>query len=167
MPPAQQTVKLVKTKEIEQFIPIMREIDFGDKFLLSMLHWCGIGHRSTPLDYWQVFLIQAHSEIVGVSGLYRQPSTAPAACWLGWFAIRPKFRRQGLGTAAIAAVCDFADNLAYKELWVYTDAADNVAIKFYTSLNFQLLGAARDCASGKTMADSDIILRRTLSPEIA
>jgi GNAT superfamily N-acetyltransferase len=22
-------------------------------------------------------------------------------CWLGWFAIRPQFRRQGFGTAAI------------------------------------------------------------------
>lgn len=63
MPPAQQTVKLVESKEIERFIPIMREIDFGDKFLLSLLHWCGIGRRSTPLDYWQVFLIQANSEI--------------------------------------------------------------------------------------------------------
>jgi RimJ/RimL family protein N-acetyltransferase len=128
-----------------------------------VLHWCGIGRRSTPLDYWQVFLIQAHSEIVGVSGLYRQPAMAVAACWLGWFAIRPGFRRQGLGTAAIAAVCDFARNLAYKELWVYTDAANDVAIKFYTRLNFELLGAARDCAPGKTMADSDIVLRQTLS----
>jgi RimJ/RimL family protein N-acetyltransferase len=163
MPPGQQTVKLLETKEIERFIPIMREIDFGDKFLLSMLHWCGIGRRSTPLDYWQVFLIQAHSEIVGVSGLYRQPAMALAACWLGWFAIRPGFRRQRFGTAAIVAVCDFARNLDFKELWVYTDAANDVAIKFYTRLNFELLGAARDCAPGKTMADSDIVLRQTLS----
>jgi len=163
MPPAQQIVKLVETKEIERFIPIMREIDFGDKFLLSMLHWCGIGRRSTPLDYWQVFLIQAHSEIVGVSGLYRQPAMALATCWLGWFAIRPGFQRQRFGTAAIAAVCDFARNLGFKELWVYTDGANDVAIKFYTRLNFELLGAARDCAPGKTMADSDIVLRQTLS----
>lgn len=163
MPPGQQTVKLLETKEIERFIPIMREIDFGDKFLLSMLHWCGIGRRSTPLDYWQVFLIQAHSEIVGVSGLYRQPAMALAPCWLGWFAIRPVFRRQRFGTAAIVAVCDFARNLDFKELWVYTDAANDVAIKFYTRLNFELLGAARDCAPGKTMADSDIVLRQTLS----
>jgi RimJ/RimL family protein N-acetyltransferase len=163
MAPAQQAITLVETKEIERFIPIMREIDFGDKFLLSMLHWCGIGRRSTPLDYWQVFLIEAHSEFVGVSGLYRQPGTALAVCWLGWFAIRPKFRRHGFGTAAIAAVCDFARNLAYRELWVYTDSADNVAIKFYTGLNFDLLGAARECAPGKTMTDSDIVLRRMLS----
>jgi len=32
-----------------------------------------------------------------------------------------------------------------------------------TSLKFELLGAARDCAPGKTVADSDIVSRRILS----
>ena len=72
-----RTVELVNTKEIELFLPLMREIEFGDAFLLSMLHWCGIGKRSSPLEYWQVFLVRADSEIVGVSGLYRQPGMHP------------------------------------------------------------------------------------------
>ena len=42
MAASEQTVELVSTKEIELFLPLMREIDFGDAFLLSMLHWCGI-----------------------------------------------------------------------------------------------------------------------------
>jgi hypothetical protein len=33
----EQNVELVNTKEIELFLPVMREIDFGDAFLLSML----------------------------------------------------------------------------------------------------------------------------------
>jgi len=81
------TVELIATKEIELFLPVMREIDFGDPFLLSMLHWCGIGKRSKPLEYWQVFLLRAKSEIIGVSGLYRQPGMPSHLCWLGWFAI--------------------------------------------------------------------------------
>jgi hypothetical protein len=54
-----QTVELITTKEIDLFLPIMKDLadDFGDRFLLSMLHWCGIGRRSTPLEFWQVFLI--------------------------------------------------------------------------------------------------------------
>jgi hypothetical protein len=46
-----RTVELITTKEIELFLPIMRELadDFGDHFLLSMLHWCGIGKRANPL----------------------------------------------------------------------------------------------------------------------
>jgi hypothetical protein len=88
MAASEQTVELVDTKEIELFLPLMGEIDFGEAFLLSMLHWCGIGRRSRPLDYWQVFLLRSKSQIIGVSGLYRQPGMPPHVCWLGWFAIR-------------------------------------------------------------------------------
>jgi RimJ/RimL family protein N-acetyltransferase len=79
----------------------MRDIDFGDAFLLSMVHWCGIGKRSTPLESWQVFLVRAKSQIVGISGAYRQPGMPPHVCWLGWFGIRPQFRRHGFGSAAV------------------------------------------------------------------
>jgi hypothetical protein len=37
MSPPEQSVELVSTKDIEMFIPILRAIDFGDQFLLSML----------------------------------------------------------------------------------------------------------------------------------
>jgi GNAT superfamily N-acetyltransferase len=113
----ENTLELVDTHQIEMFIPILREIDFGDAFLLSMLHWCHIGRRSTPLDYWQVFLLKARSEIVGVSGLYRQSGMATTICWLGWFAVRPRFRRRGLGTAAIHALSSFARTISCEELW--------------------------------------------------
>jgi RimJ/RimL family protein N-acetyltransferase len=160
---SEQTVELVNTKEIEVFLPLMREIDFGDPFLLSMLHWCGIGKRSRPLDYWQVFLLRAKSQIIGVSGLYRQPGTPSHVCWLGWFAIRPQFRRQGFGTAAIHQLCHAARDTGSTELWVYTDRHNEVARIFYLSLAFEVLGPASDYAPGKTMDDSDIVLRRILA----
>jgi len=140
----------------------MREIDFGDAFLLSMLHWCGIGKRSRQLEYWQVFLLRAKSQIIGVSGLYRQPGMPSHVCWLGWFAIRHQFRRQGFGTAAIDELCRIARSTGSTELWVYTDSQDDVARNFYTSLGFEVLGPASDYASGKTTDDSDIVLRRIL-----
>jgi GNAT superfamily N-acetyltransferase len=71
-----------------------------------------------PLEYWQVFLLQAKSQIVGVSGLYRQPGMPSHVCWLGWFAIRPQFRRQGFGTAAIHQLCHAARSAGSIELWV-------------------------------------------------
>ncbi|MBV8173991.1 MAG: hypothetical protein JO151_05430 [Verrucomicrobia bacterium] len=60
MPASGHTVELVTTKEIELFLPTMKELadDFGDRFLLAMLHWCGIGGRPAPLEFWQVFLIR-------------------------------------------------------------------------------------------------------------
>ena len=82
MSAAEQTVELVETKEIQMFLPVMKEIDFGDRFLLSMLHWCGIGKRPKPLQFWEVFLLQAKAEIIGVCGLYRTPDTPPARIWV-------------------------------------------------------------------------------------
>ena len=163
MSAAEQTVELVETKEIQLFLPVMREIDFGDRFLLSMLHWCGIGQRSTSLDYWKVFLLRAAGEVVGVLGLYRQPGMPETVCWVGWFAIRPHFRRQGFGKSAMYALIDFARHIAAKELWVYTGSSDNIAVYFYRSLGFEVLGAAADWAPSQTMDNSDIVLRRILS----
>jgi RimJ/RimL family protein N-acetyltransferase len=157
-----QTVELVETREIQMFLPVMKEIDFGDRFHLSMLHWCGIGQRSTPLDYWKVFLLRAEGNVVGVSGLYRQPGMAETVCWLGWFGIRPRFRRQGFGRNAMYALIEFARSLDCKELWVYTGSSDHVAVVFYQSLGFELLGTAADWAPGRTMDNSDVVLRRIL-----
>ena len=160
---AAEQVELVETTDIQMFLPVMKEIDFGDRFLLSMLHWCGIGLRSTPLDYWKVFLLRAEGDVVGVSGLYRQPGMAETICWVGWFGIRPRFRRQGFGAGAIHALIEFARSLDCKELWVYTGSSDHVAVGFYQSLGFESLGTAADWAPGRTMDDSDIVLRRILS----
>src|ERR1700730_794598 len=116
MSATQQEIELVSTRNIEMFIPILREIDFGDQFLLSMLHWCGIGQRPTPLEYWQVFLVASKQEIVGVSGLYRQPGMPAQLCWLGWFGIRPRFRRRGFGSAAIRSLAEEAQKINCREI---------------------------------------------------
>jgi RimJ/RimL family protein N-acetyltransferase len=162
MPTSGQNVELINTKQLELFVPVLKDIDFGDRFLLSMLHWCGIGQRSTPLDFWQVFLIRSAGEIVGVSGLYRQPETPKHVCWLGWFAIRPMFRRQGFGSAAIPLLAEHAKSAGYTELWVYTDSANEPARTFYSKLGFELLGSARDYACGQTMDESDFVLKLRL-----
>ena len=80
-----RTVESIATKEIDLFLPIMKDLanDFGDPFLLSMLHSCEIGCRSTSLDYWEVFLLRSAGEVVGVSGLYRQPGMFRTVCWVG------------------------------------------------------------------------------------
>jgi RimJ/RimL family protein N-acetyltransferase len=158
----EQKVELVETKDLRMFIPVLQEVDFGDQFLLSMLHWCGFSRRSTSLDYWKVFLLRFRDDVVGVSGLYRQSGMDQSICWVGWFAIRPGFRGQGLGKSAMYALIDFAQSIHVRELWVYTGAADNIAVNFYKSLGFELLGRAADWAPGRTMDDSDVVLRRML-----
>ena len=82
---------------------------------------------------------------------------------VGWFAIRPQFRRQGFGTAAIHQLCDAARAAGSTELLVYTGLQDAVARSFYTSLGFEVFGPASDYAPGKTTDDSDIVLKRILA----
>jgi GNAT superfamily N-acetyltransferase len=159
---SEQTVELLETEEIAEFIPVMKEIDFGDRFLLSMLHWCGIGRRSTPLDYWKVLLVRARGDAVGVSGLYRQPGMPNNLVWVGWFGIRPRFRREGLGTSAMYALIDVSRSIGCQQLWVYTGSSDYGAVCFYKTLGFKVLGSAAEWAPGRTMEDSDIVLRRML-----
>jgi ribosomal protein S18 acetylase RimI-like enzyme len=84
-------------------------------------------------------------------------------CWLGWFAIRPKFRRHGFGSAAIHKLCHVARSAGSRELWVYTGQEDEAARQFYRSLGFEVLGPASDYARGRSMDDSDIVLKLQLS----
>ena len=107
-------------------------------------------------------MLRANREIHGVCGLYSLDQMPASQIWLGWFGIRPGFRRQGYGTAAIDALVDRARKMDCKELWVYTGASDVAARHFYTNLGFELLGSARDCAPGKTIDLSDIVLKLRL-----
>jgi GNAT superfamily N-acetyltransferase len=156
-------VELLETKRIEQFVPVLRKVELGDRFLLAMLHWCGIGQRSTPLDIWHVFIVRHSDQAVGVIGIYRQPGMSKDVGWIGWFGIRPKFRRQRFGTSAVARLVIFARVIGCKTLWVHTGTTDKTAIQFYQNLGFVIVGTAKDCARQQTMEDSDIVLRRQIA----
>jgi len=60
------------------------------------------------------------------------------------------------------ALIDFAKGIQVKELWVYTGSADDIAVNFYKSLGFELLGCAAELAPGRTTDDSDVVLKRML-----
>ena len=94
--------------------------------------------------------------------VYRQPGMPDNVCWVGWFGVRPRFRREGFGTNAMYALFDVAQNIGCQELWVYTGSSDDVAVSFYKSLGFEVLGSAAEWVPGRTMDDSDIVLRRML-----
>ena len=60
------------------------------------------------------------------------------------------------------ALIDIAKGIHAKEVWVYTGSADDIAVNFYKGLGFELLGGAAEWAPGRTMDDSDVVLRRML-----
>jgi ribosomal protein S18 acetylase RimI-like enzyme len=60
------------------------------------------------------------------------------------------------------ALFDFAGRIGCKELWVYTGSSDDIAVSFYKSLGFEVLGSAAKWAPARTIDDSDIVMRRIL-----
>ncbi len=157
-------IELIKSRDPVDFLPLLREIDFGDRFILSMMHWCGIGKRSTPLEFWQVYLVKSKDQIVGVTGLYRQPGMSQKVLWLGWTGLLPSMRRQGLGSATVRAVLREAKAQNCDELWVYTGSADSAAGAFYQNLGFELRGRAAVVAKGLTGEQDDWVLKAILNP---
>jgi ribosomal protein S18 acetylase RimI-like enzyme len=81
----------------------------------------------------------------------------------GLVTIRPQFCRQGFGRAVIQQIFRTLPSVGSTELWVYAGSHDDAARIFYISLDFEVLGPASDYAPGKTMDDSDIVLRRILA----
>lgn len=152
-------VLLTQTRSIIEFVPLLEELEFGDRFSLSMLHWCGIGKREYPLAFWEVYVAKLGVESVGIIGLYQQMDTPPEVVWVGWFGVRPKFRRQGFGTIMMNGLRQLVMDFKFKELWVFTEKDALPALAFYEKADFTRLGTAANVCPGKTHDSSDIILR--------
>ncbi len=79
-------------------------------------------------DYWKYWLVYDENNIVAITGLYSDfDITETNSIWLGWFGVRPKYRKQKIGTE----VLNFTINEAYK-------LAEKYPIKYfrlYTSVD--------------------------------
>ncbi len=153
---------LIQTRNIIDLIPFLQELEFGDKFSLSMLHWCGIGKRSYPLEFWEVYIAKVEDEPMGVIGLYRQVHTPVGVVWIGWFGVRPSFRGRGLGTQMLRDLVKIAKEYKFKELWVFTDRENRGALRFYEKFGFINLGTVEENNPGVTHDPTDVILKYSL-----
>ncbi|TVP62095.1 MAG: GNAT family N-acetyltransferase [Nodularia sp. (in: Bacteria)] len=157
-----ESLKIIQTTDIVDFIPLLQELEFGDQFSLSMLKWCGIGQRDQSISFWQVYITKLATESIGVMGLYQLIDSPANVVWMGWFGLRPHFRRQGWGTKMIHKLKEYALSFQFQELWVFTNYDNLAAISFYENYGFIQLGEAADICPGKTHELSDIILKYTL-----
>jgi RimJ/RimL family protein N-acetyltransferase len=153
---------LMQTRNIIDIIPLLQELEFGDKFSLSMLHWCGIGQRAYSLAFWEVYIVKANEETIGVIGLYRQVHTPIGVAWIGWFGVRPSFRDRGLGTQMLRDLVKIAKEYKFKELWVFTDRENRGALRFYEQFGFINLGTVEENDPGVTHDPTDVVLKYSL-----
>ncbi|MDB9304268.1 MULTISPECIES: GNAT family N-acetyltransferase [Cyanophyceae] len=157
-----ESLSIIQTTDIVDFIPLLKELEFGDQFSLAMLQWCGIGQGDQSICFWQVYIAKLAAESIGVMGLYQLIDTPSDVVWMGWFGLRPHFRRQGWGTIMLDKLKEYARSFKFQELWVFTNYDNLAALSFYENHGFVNLGAAVDICPGKTHELSDIILKYRL-----
>ena len=95
-----------------------------------------------------LLLAERDGAIVGAAGLMAPGTHARRRHAMGLgISVAPPAQGQGVGTALMAALCDYADRWAGVlriELTVYTDNA--VAIRLYRKFDFELEGTAKGYA---------------------
>ena len=88
-------------------------------------------HSYTRLEY---YLCREEGFVVGCSGVY---SDNTDECWLGWFGIRPEFRRRGYATNLLDKQLQMMKDYGYKVCRIYTDKVINKnALDLYLKKGF-------------------------------
>ena len=129
-------MKLKKTstmKDIEKievfFSQIFEDVSFEnlDCFIRSITGQ----HCFNKLEY---YLGYKNTDIVGISGIYADNNDE---CWLGWFGIRPEYRRKGYATTILEMQLKMMKDYGYKICRLYTDEIINKnAINLYIKKGF-------------------------------
>jgi len=148
------------SQEIVDFLPLLKGLDeLGDRFRLSMLHWCGHGQRATPLDYWRVHLVRQDGTTIGVCGLYRPPNESLDVFWLGWLGILRPYRRQRIASFILKRMHEEAQALGAKEIRVFTESRNAAVQTFYAKNGYTPMGVAAVFAPGQGCDPNDLVLR--------
>ena len=139
------------------------EPDLGPGLRASMRYWCGLEPRPNPLDFWEVYLVEAEGSTVGLGGLYRRPGEPESVLWLGWLGIMPQLRNRGYATAALQLLRDRARELGAQKLYVYTDRDNPAAHALYQRAGFEFAYDAGDASSLFTSEPSELVLSLSLT----
>ena len=96
-------------------------------------------HNFKRLEY---YLGYENDTIVGISGVYADNNDE---CWLGWFGIRPEYRRNGYANAILDLQLQMMKDYGYKVCRLYTDKVINKhAVNLYIKKGFQKDSAYKD-----------------------
>lgn len=74
-----------------------------------------------------------------VTGIYQHTETG--TYWLGWFGVRPEFRRQGIGTEVLRVVERDARALGTACLYLYTGAENKAGRAFWEAQGYRVTGS--------------------------
>ena len=82
------------------------------------------------------YLIYDNNICVGITGIYAYEKDNINA-WLGFFGIKEEFRNKGYGKFALELTEEYAKDMGYKIMRLFTDRLDNdLAINFYKKYGY-------------------------------
>lgn len=84
------------------------------------------------------YVLTSGSRIIGISGLYYDYEDPRDIMWMDYFAVSPKFQRQGYGTRMLENLEKICRKRKTRMLCVFTDKAG--ALKFYKRNSFKVCG---------------------------
>ena len=126
--------KITAKKDIEIVRSFFRDI-FWEEPDYDLIHFKESitgKHNFQRLEY---YLGYENNIIVGISGVYDDNSEE---CWLGWFGVRPKYRRKGCAFSILNLQLEIMKNYGYKICRLYTDEViNNTAVRLYIKNGFK------------------------------
>ena len=84
------------------------------------------------------YVLTLDARLIGISGLYYDYEDPKDIMWMDYFAIDPKFQRQGLGTKMLENLEAICKKRKTRMLCVFTDKEG--ALKFYKKNKFKICG---------------------------
>lgn len=82
------------------------------------------------------YLVYDNDTCVGITGIYAYEKDYDNA-WIGFFGIIEKYREKGYGKEVLKLTEDYARNMNYKFMRLFTDKIDNdLAINFYKKYGY-------------------------------
>ena len=80
--------------------------------------------------------------LCGLAGLHHYRWGPPDNVWLSWFAVHPRYQRQGLGSELINYIMDIANRQGYKKMLIETYSSEEFAVarNFYQRHGFEQTG---------------------------
>ncbi len=111
-------------------------------YAAQTLHLHFTSRKSGVDDGRFLYVLGDGIKIAGVAGLHHGPWGPPENVWLSWFALDPRFQRQGLGSAMLQAVIREARRSHFMNLYIETYSTPEFARarKFYRAHGFRQVG---------------------------
>jgi len=138
MPTQKVIIKKATKKNLTTILGIIREYQRYDVEFARRYYERFFSDKSDEMtEKDKIYVALLEDEPVGVIGYCRDYFSTDYSYWLGWFSVKKKFRRNGIGTKLLRKVEKDLKAMRRKKLFVSTEDSNKEAKSFYTANGFR------------------------------